>query len=369
MTFTPQGPSFGPPNQPAAGGGTKNLGFILLIAVAALGLINFLLGFAPFTSISGSSSGIGSGLDTSSSFFESSIYGLGFVFAGGVVAGVSLLPKQSYAGIAAALTLTGFFALVFAAFSVGTSDYVDISLGWGLIIVLILSFVQTVVAVAALLFEIGILKAPAPRPVAQQYGQPQPYGQAPGQAPGQPQGYGQAQYGQPQQAQQPGQYQQNPQYGQAQQQGYGGAHAAPVDPTASQPPYGQTASPYGQNPVQNPGQTDSSAATTSSYHPLTSQPRVSRTRVTRRISSPLHAVTASRTTSSRLARPSSRRASSRLPSKRRRRLRNLTRAAAIPRPRPRSSARRTPTSVSSSTSSFHEHECGLRPAAGGGHIP
>ena len=45
MTFTPQGPSFGPPNQPAAGGGTKNLGFILLIAVAALGLINFLLGF------------------------------------------------------------------------------------------------------------------------------------------------------------------------------------------------------------------------------------------------------------------------------------------------------------------------------------
>lgn len=221
MTFTPQGPSFGPPNQPAAGGGTKNLGFILLIAVAALGLINFLLGFAPFTSISGSSSGIGSGLDTSSSFFESSIYGLGFVFAGGVVAGVSLLPKQSYAGIAAALTLTGFFALVFAAFSVGTSDYVDISLGWGLIIVLILSFVQTVVAVAALLFEIGILKAPAPRPVAQQYGQQQPYGQAPGQAPGQPQGYGQAQYGQPQQAQQPGQYQQNPQYGQAQQQGYG----------------------------------------------------------------------------------------------------------------------------------------------------
>ncbi|MDJ0107154.1 DUF5336 domain-containing protein, partial [Rhodococcus erythropolis] len=177
MTFTPQGPSFGPPNQPAAGGGTKNLGFILLIAVAALGLINFLLGFAPFTSISGSSSGIGSGLDTSSSFFESSIYGLGFVFAGGVVAGVSLLPKQSYAGIAAALTLTGFFALVFAAFSVGTSDYVDISLGWGLIIVLILSFVQTVVAVAALLFEIGILKAPAPRPVAQQYGQPQGYGQ------------------------------------------------------------------------------------------------------------------------------------------------------------------------------------------------
>ena len=230
MTFTPQGPSFGPPNQPAAGGGTKNLGFILLIAVAALGLINFLLGFAPFTSISGSSSGIGSGLDTSSSFFESSIYGLGFVFAGGVVAGVSLLPKQSYAGIAAALTLTGFFALVFAAFSVGTSDYVDISLGWGLIIVLILSFVQTVVAVAALLFEIGILKAPAPRPIAQQYGQQQPYGQAPGQAPGQPQGYGQAQYGQPQQAQQPGQYQQNPQYGQAQQQGYGGAHAAPVDP-------------------------------------------------------------------------------------------------------------------------------------------
>ncbi|MGW6659861.1 DUF5336 domain-containing protein [Rhodococcus sp. NPDC055024] len=279
MTFTPQGPNFGPPNQPAAGGGTKNLGFILLIAVAALGLINFLLGFAPFTTISGSSSGIGSDLDTSSSFFESSIYGLGFIFAGGVVAGISLLPKQSYAGIAAALSLTGFFSLVFAAFSVGTSDYVDIGLGWGLIIVLILSFVQTVVAVAALLFEIGILKAPAPRPVAQQYGQPQGYGQQQGQPqgqqPGQPQGYGQGQYGQPQQAQQQPQYQQNPQYGQAQQQGYGGAHAAPADPTASQQPYGQSASPYGQNPVQNPTQTptdSSSSATTSSYYPLTSQP-------------------------------------------------------------------------------------------------
>ncbi|MFE4502992.1 DUF5336 domain-containing protein [Rhodococcus sp. NPDC056743] len=233
MTFTPQGSNFGgssygSPTPPNAGGGAK-IGFFLTVAVAALGIVNFLLGFAPFTSIT--SSGVGSEVSTTSSFFETSVYGLGFLFAGGVLAAVSLLPQQRYAGIFAALSLVGYVSLVFTAFSLGSTDYLDIGFGWGLVVVLVLGFVQTVVAVAALLFDIGILKAPAPRPAApqafgqgyQQYGQPQQQVYQQGQ-PGQPQ-QGQApQYGA--QSQQYGQqYGQTPQPG-SQQQGFAGGYGA-----------------------------------------------------------------------------------------------------------------------------------------------
>ncbi|RZL27215.1 MAG: hypothetical protein EOP31_01520 [Rhodococcus sp. (in: high G+C Gram-positive bacteria)] len=249
MTFTPQGSNFGgssygSPTPPNAGGGAK-IGFFLTIAVAALGIVNFLLGFAPFTSIT--SSGVGSDVSTTSSFFETSVYGLGFLFAGGVLAAVSLLPQQRYAGIFAALSLVGYVSLVFTAFSLGSTDYLDIGFGWGLIVVLVLGFVQTVVAVAAFLFDIGILKAPAPRPVA-----PQAFGQ------------GYQQYGQPQQQMyqqgQPGQ----PQQGQAQQYGaqnqpYGQQYGQTPQPGSQQQGY---ASGYGATPAET---TDTSGQQSQQY--------------------------------------------------------------------------------------------------------
>ncbi|MGG7101358.1 DUF5336 domain-containing protein [Rhodococcus sp. 24CO] len=262
MTFTPQGSNFGgssygSPTPPNAGGGAK-IGFFLTIAVAALGIVNFLLGFAPFTSIT--SSGVGSDVSTTSSFFETSVYGLGFLFAGGVLAAVSLLPQQRYAGIFAALSLVGYVSLVFTAFSLGSTDYLDIGFGWGLIVVLVLGFVQTVVAVAALLFDIGILKAPAPRPAA-----PQGFGQGYqqyGQPPQQQQMYQQGQPGQPQpgQAQQYGAQSQpyGQQYGQApqpgsQQQGYAGGYGAtPAETTDTSAQQAQHYGGYTQPAPQYP---------------------------------------------------------------------------------------------------------------------
>lgn len=51
------------------------------------------------------------------------------------------------------------------------------SIGWGLWLGLTLTVLQAAAAVAALLFEAGVLSAPAPRPRAQQYPQ---YGPPPG---------------------------------------------------------------------------------------------------------------------------------------------------------------------------------------------
>lgn len=223
MTFTPQGQNFGgSPTPPAAPGGAKSIGFFLTVAVLALGVVNFLLGFAPFTSFS--SSGLGSDVSTTSNFFESGVYALGFLFAGGVLAGVSLLPNQKYAGVVAALTVVGFVSMLFTAFSVGSTEYADISLGWGLIVVLIFGFVQTVIAAAVLLLDIGLLKAPAPRPVAPQaYGHGYPQGQ---------QYYGQSTY----QSGQQGQTYRQP-YGQAPQAGYNyGLPADSADTSGQQPP-------------------------------------------------------------------------------------------------------------------------------------
>ena len=92
MTFTPGGPSYGPPAQPTAGGEPKGLGFFLLIGVAVLGVLNLLLGFAPYATLA----------RESVNSFEANTDGLGLLFLGGLLAAVSLLPKQSYAGAAAA---------------------------------------------------------------------------------------------------------------------------------------------------------------------------------------------------------------------------------------------------------------------------
>ncbi|MBC2642840.1 MULTISPECIES: DUF5336 domain-containing protein [unclassified Rhodococcus (in: high G+C Gram-positive bacteria)] len=260
MTFTPGGPNYGPPAQPTAGGDSKGLGFFLLIGVAALGVLNLLLGFAPYATLA----------RESVNSFEANTDGLGLLFLGGLLAAVSLLPKQSYAGAAAAASVAGWVLALFVYLNV------DADSGWGAIAILVLGFIQSAVAVAAVLFDLGVLKQPAPRPAATAgYGQPgqapqgygqsgsQGYGQAPqsyGQQPqggygqGVPQGYGQQQ-GQGQA--QPGYGQPNQPYG---QQGYG--QAPQGQPSQSQPGYGQG---YGQPSQPQQGYGSGASAGSTSY--------------------------------------------------------------------------------------------------------
>ncbi|MFD4180110.1 DUF5336 domain-containing protein [Rhodococcus sp. NPDC058514] len=254
MTFTPAGPGYGP-SEPPSGLGSKGLPYLLTLAVLALALINFLLGFAPFAKVTT----FGDETLTQSSFEAGyPILALAFLLFGGLLAGLSLLPGQPYKGAAAAASLVGFLVALFFMFSLSEG----VSLAVGGVTGLILAFVQAVLAVAVLLFSVGLLKPPAPKPVgyAQQgYGQqPQAYGQQPQgygqpQAPGQ-QGYGQPQpgYGQPQAPGQQGYGQPQPGYGQqpypggyGQPQGY----APPTNPYAApvpQPGYGQAPQGYGQ---------------------------------------------------------------------------------------------------------------------------
>lgn len=252
-------PGYGsqPTGGPAAGSSTtaaaaKGLPFFLTVGVAALGVINFLLGLLDFATVDKSA------LAGSS---ENDAFGGGLLSAGGsaplallllagLLAGFSLLPKQtSQTTLVAAISLAGFVTLLFQAFTL--SSFLNLSGGaWVLIF---LGLVQAIVAVVALLFELGIVKPPAPKPAAPQGGYgAQGFGQGgygqPGQQGGfgsQPSNYGQPgqppAFGQPaQQGQQPGygtgpQYQQ-PSYGQ-QPAGYG---------TGSQPTYGQQPPSYGQ---------------------------------------------------------------------------------------------------------------------------
>ncbi|WP_067698146.1 DUF5336 domain-containing protein [Nocardia jejuensis] len=240
-------PSGGPAAGSSATAAGKGLPFFLTVGVAALGVLTFLLGFAPYVGIEG----IGS--DHTSSLFSGPGGGavVSLLLFAGLLAGLSLLPKQDWLGVAAAASLSGFLGILFGSFALDDLY----SLKWGGWIILFFSFVQAVLAVLAVLFQSGIIKAPAPKPAAAQSGYGQQFGQSGSQFP--QQGYSQpSQYGQPgqppafgQPSQQGGQQAGGQQgYGtgsQYQQQGYGQQQPAGYG-TGSQPTYGQQQPSYGQ---------------------------------------------------------------------------------------------------------------------------
>ncbi|NLG56118.1 MAG: 34 kDa antigenic family protein, partial [Rhodococcus sp.] len=134
MTYPSGGPNYGSPAQPtpqsepapstqsdgsAGSSGTASSGpgltLILTAVTAGLGVIVFFFGLAPFLK-----GGYGGGANS----FEARNYGLGFLLLGGVLAGVSLLPKQKLVGAVAATSVTGFLVVLFTFFNVG-----DVSLG------------------------------------------------------------------------------------------------------------------------------------------------------------------------------------------------------------------------------------------------
>src|SRR5690606_30391716 len=232
----PVPPSVPPnPGQPQAAGGAnaaeaggKGLPFFLTIGAAAVGVLAFLLGFLAYVGAD-TDMDLPSSADTSLNLWEyqeASIGGL--LLIAGLLAGLSLLPKQNWVGVSAAVATGTFLTILFQLFTLPEGAKAEI----GLYLILVLALVQAGLAIAVVLFDAGILSAPAARPSA-------PSGFPAGQ---QQQGYGQQQYqGQQSYGQQPG-YGQQQQYssGQQQQPGY----AQP----GQQPGYGQQQ--YGQQQPQ-----------------------------------------------------------------------------------------------------------------------
>ncbi|GGK49460.1 DUF5336 domain-containing protein [Nocardia camponoti] len=232
----PQAPAAPTPGASATGGvstpdandgGFKGLPFILTAATAGLALLTFLLGFAPFWGVEPVT--IGATTVTSDKTFNLFETGgsatLIIVLLAGLFAAVSLLPKQELLGAAAATAVAGFIGLLVVAFLVND----EAVLKFGAYLGIFFSLLTAVAAIVGLLFKLGIIKAPAPKPAAPQ----QQSGGYPGYQQGQ-QGYGQ-----------PGQ-----QYGQPGQQGYG-QQGFGGSSTGGQYP---TQSPYGQSAPAQPGQ-------------------------------------------------------------------------------------------------------------------
>jgi hypothetical protein len=205
MTYSPGSPGYPPanqpttqfsaptqhfgkvPEQPSAGEGPNKLPAYLLMVVAALGLLVYLCNFGPIFQVNASDF-LGQGGTVSGSTLG---IGLAVIsaLAAGLLAGVTLLSKgRTYVAIAAVLSVLALLLVIAELINKPS----EASIGWALYALIVLSLLQAGSAVAALLFDTGVLTPPTPRP---KYDQQQQYGQYGG-----PGGY----YGQPQQ---PGQHQ------------------------------------------------------------------------------------------------------------------------------------------------------------------
>jgi 4-amino-4-deoxy-L-arabinose transferase-like glycosyltransferase len=235
--------------------GANKLPFILLAAVAALGLLVYLFQFGEMFTISSTDfPQLGGASGTS--------LGLGLAVLASVLAallaGVGLLPKQkTFVGVVAAIAVLGFLLVIGEVIQKPE----QVSIGWALYVVIALSLLQAGAAIAALLLDAGIITPPAPKPPKydkqqQQYGQ---YG-APGQYYGQP-GQHAPHQGGPQQ-QRPGY---PSQYG-----GYQGGstgnfqQSGPPTPPTGFPTYGQPQAPSPAPTSQVPAQSQPSSSSNQS---------------------------------------------------------------------------------------------------------
>jgi hypothetical protein len=195
MTYQPPNPGYPAPPQSAGYGapaapppvvpaGPSKLPVYLTIGVAVLGLLAYLFSFGPLFNINTSLGPFGGAELTAS--------GMGYWTIAALVAALlaiaGLIAKKSYTPVVAVAAALGVLLVIGQVLNRPPA----ISIGWALWIVLLLTLAQAAVALAALLFENGVLTAPAPRPRYDQYG---PYGPPPGgyygqpgpQAPGYPQ--------------------------------------------------------------------------------------------------------------------------------------------------------------------------------------
>ena len=196
MTYPPSSQGYPVPQQPAgytapapspAAPGPSRLPSYLAGVVLGLGLLAYLASFGPQLRISTEMGPFGGAQLTASGL---SFWTMAALLAG-LLAGVSLLPKvPSYAPVVAALAV---LAVLLVAAQIFNSP-AQFSIGWGMWLGLTLTVLQAAAALVAVLFESGVLRAPAPRPRYEQYGQygPPPgyFPAAQGQQPGYPTPYG-----------------------------------------------------------------------------------------------------------------------------------------------------------------------------------
>ncbi|MCG7607712.1 hypothetical protein BA059_26295 [Mycolicibacterium sp. (ex Dasyatis americana)] len=219
--------------------GENKLPEILLAVVAVAGLLVYLLRFGPLLDLSGLAGGgqVVSNGDLTGWTIDAAVLA-------GLVAGVSLLPKQkNWTAIAAVISTFSLLSAIY--FTIELSAVLD----WGFYAILVLVLVQAGAAITALLFEAGVITPPAPKPQfdqqphygqyggpSQYYGQqhqPQPYQQA--QRPGYPAQYG-GYSGAPNTGGFPVQAPQGQQAAQGQQ---GQQPSGPPTPPTGYPTYGQ----------------------------------------------------------------------------------------------------------------------------------
>ncbi|MCV7205361.1 DUF5336 domain-containing protein [Mycolicibacterium peregrinum] len=272
MTYPPSNPGYPPPNPQsgsqfdatqqfakavptpapaapaaapaAAQPGENKLPEILLAVVAIAGLLIYFVSFA---------------LDASTS--QGMVVLVALPLLAGLLAGVSLLPKQNkYTGVVAAIATIPFLFVIGAVVSSGGSA------DWTIWVLLVLTLVQAGAAITALLFEAGIITPPAPKP---QFDQQPQYGQygGPSQYYGQQhqpqhggQQYQQAQPQQPGYPSQYGGYSSGPNTGgypvQSPQGQQGQQPSGPPTPPTGYPTYGQPqqSAPSGAPAQQPPSQ-------------------------------------------------------------------------------------------------------------------
>ncbi len=166
MTYSSGGPGY-PGAQPPGGyapttqlpkvdDGPSKLPLYLLAGVAILGLAAYLLSFGPAWKST----------DASGSVVP--ILGIVAMLFAALFAVTALLPKQgNYTPVVTATSVVGFLLIIWDLIKGGQAA------GWALIVIVVLSALQTVVAIAALLLDAGVITPPAPRPRYDPY---QPYG-------------------------------------------------------------------------------------------------------------------------------------------------------------------------------------------------
>lgn len=189
MTYQPRNPGYSGPQQPPAGygapavrppalpaDGPSKLPVYLTGAVVVLGLFAYLASFGPLFNINASMGPFGGAELTASGMGYWTIAAL----IAALLAAVSMVAKgRSYTPVVAVAALLGLLLVIGQLINRPSG----VSVGWALWLVLLLTLLQAVAAVVALLVESGAISAPAPRPRYDAYG---PYGPPPGGFYGQP---------------------------------------------------------------------------------------------------------------------------------------------------------------------------------------
>jgi hypothetical protein len=181
------GPGYGVPAQQTNPLTGVNLPVLLALGVTLLGLVAYFCGYSDEASLAGQQ--------------------ILLLLIAGLLAAFRALPSgPRFLPVAAVLSVAGALSLLDGVIGIGE----NVETPGIIVVLLIMGILQMLVAVAAVLFDFGVLKVPAPR--QQPYGQPG-YGPPSGQFPQQQQPgaqYPQQQTQQYPQQPQPGQYQQQP---------------------------------------------------------------------------------------------------------------------------------------------------------------